>query len=164
VSSSQLKNSSKTSIAAVAGVGAVAAGAAALQESGAHIEAPVAAVDGAQAPSASPVAASQVTGTADQGQQIDELVQAYLGEGQVGSLSAEALSAADLAEVLPEPELLEALASHPGVQVAQAGGGIGEILTGIGGSVGGGAVAGGLLVGGGLLATGLIIDEVSGSN
>lgn len=166
MSSSQLKNSSKTSIAVVAGVGAVAAGAAALQDSGDRGD--FAAIAGDPMSRAPDVVDSMVVAAADpaaaQGQQIEELVQAYLGEGEVGALNAEALSAADLQDVASEQESLQALADLPGVFVAQAGGGVGEFLTTVGGSVGGGAVAGGLLIGGGIVGAGLLIDEVSGSN
>lgn len=170
MSVNQTGKSSKTSAAVVAGVGVATAGVAALQNVSATASGalPLNTLDGAPKSvvpqsSSDHVAVSQAASTVA-GQQIDELVQAYLGEGDVGAMSAEALSAADLQDVLMEQEDLQELTEHSGVQVAQSGGGVGEFFESVGGTVGGGAGAGALLVGGGLLGAGLIIDEVSGSN
>lgn len=148
-------NSKKSTTAAVAGVGIVA-GLAALQNADAT-GAPSAPADVAPeasasvAPVAAQAAAEAVAETsAPEAQQIDQLVQAYLGDGGSEALSAEAL-VADAPDAMLEPELLQALSSGPSVDVAALGdGGIMEMLSGLGGgsaALGGAYVAGGVLLG-----------------
>lgn len=153
----QSKGDSKASSAVLVGVGA-AAGVAALQSAGAKVSpestqdislktiAQGAPSNGAvPIPSQQPVAEVTVDAKTDaSAPSIEELVDAYLEDDDVDALSVEALSDIEFQEHLPEPELLQALVSQPGYQVAQAGGGGGggggEGLTGIqiAGYVGGG--------------------------
>ena len=128
------KNTAKSSAAIAAGVvGAGAAYAALRGESPAETEQQAPVATGTE-PVQQPVAA-----VAAEPAQMDELVQSYLGEGQAGVPSADALTAADISDMLPEPEMLDALVSYPGVDVAQAGAGAGAgaISSGTGGGIGG---------------------------
>ena len=156
MSNTKQKNAAKSSAAIAAGVVGAGAAYAALRG-----ETPAETAQQAPVATGTEPVQQPLTAAAAEPVQMDELVQSYLGEGQAGVPSADALTAADISDMLPEPEMLDALASYPGVDVAQAeggvgvgGGGFGSFLNGIGQGLGfSGPIATG--VGAGALGLGL---------
>ena len=164
------KNSAKAAVAGAVGVG-VGAAYAGLQD-----QTPVANAQNVLDNVAEVAPAQQaVEAAAAEPAHVEELVQAYLGGDQAGVINADALTAADIADMLPEPAVLDALASYSGVEAAQAGGsgaaaggieaagGIGPWFASVGNALGvtgaGAAFAGGAAVFGGAALAGYGIDQ-----
>ncbi|MFW5329373.1 hypothetical protein [Hydrogenophaga sp. ZJX-1] len=177
----QSKGDGKASSAVLVGVG-VAAGAAVLHSADASVSSEIDQTSSGSTQSASipslvtadeamaggsppePVQISADTPyipAAESATNIEQLVEAYLGENVDASLSLEALSEAELQDHLSESEL-QALISQPGVQVAQSegGGGFGFLD---GGGLGTAGVIGGVVVGGVALNDVLDDDDSNGT-
>ena len=165
------KNSLTKKSAGVAGIVGAGATYAALQNAGGEGAAaePISAAAAPDASATQMASAEHLNVNAAAQQPVEQLVQSYLGEGQTVAMGADGLTAADMADMAAEPEMLNALASYPAVDGAQMGSGeaagglieeggffhnIGQGL-GLSGSAAGigglGAVIGGTLLGGAAL-------------
>jgi hypothetical protein len=165
------KNSLTKQSAGVAGIVGAGATYAALQNAGAEGAAaePISAAAAPDASATQMASAEHLNVNAAAQQPVEQLVQSYLGEGQTVAMGADGLTAADMADMAAEPEMLNTLAAYPSVDGAQMGSGeaagglvepggfffnIGQAMglsgtaAGIGGLAAG--IGGGLLVGAGL--------------